>query len=103
MSPMIPRIAMILALGAVLLSPAASELGASSGIAHAADEARLDCSCRSCDPDVCCTTPSGFEPLDQKCALKCTTKRWTVASYQNCSPQAGCCPPKKAPPRADAQ
>jgi hypothetical protein len=65
-----------------------------TGIARAEDGS-LACSCRVCEPEACCTTPSGFAPLDQKCAGKCTTKRWTVKAHENCAPQQDCC--KDAP------
>jgi hypothetical protein len=64
-------------------------------LAARAEEGTLACSCRACDPDVCCKAPSGFAALDEKCAPKCTTKRWTVKEHQNCAPQSGCCPLEK--------
>jgi len=80
-----------------LMSPLASGPAALGGVARA-EEGTLACRCRACDPDVCCKTPSGFAALDEKCAAKCTTKRWTVKEHQNCAPQAGCCPLDKRTP-----
>jgi len=73
----------------------ATSLVATRGLARAEEEATLQCSCHACDPDACCVTPSGFAPLDEKCAAKCSTKHWTVKAHQNCAPQAGCCPEKQ--------
>jgi hypothetical protein len=79
-------------LGALLLGAA---LVMTHGRALAEEEATLQCSCRACDPEACCVTPSGMATLDEKCSTKCSTKKWTVKAHQNCAPQAGCCPEKQ--------
>jgi len=53
----------------------AASLVSTRGLARADEEGTLQCSCRACEPDACCVTPSGFAPLDQKCSAKCSTKR----------------------------
>jgi hypothetical protein len=50
------------------------------------------CSCKACEPDVCCKTPTGFAPLDEKCKDACRTKTWNVAKDADCGKGEGCCP-----------
>ena len=50
------------------------------------------CSCRSCEHEVCCKAPTGFAPLDEKCRGECETRKWTVKGVASCDKVQGCCP-----------
>jgi len=74
--------------------------GLYTAVAARADEAPAQkpatgdatCSCKSCNPDVCCKAPTGFQPLDDKCKNACERKTWAPAPGQQCGTQSGCCP-----------
>ena len=82
-----------LALSAVLVTPACMAAGPDTQ-GRTANPGDVQCSCRACDQQVCCQTPTGFAALDDKCKTLCATRHWVVADNGSCGAQPGCCPPK---------
>ena len=82
-----------LALAALLAMPAFVTAG-SDGPQAAAKPGDVQCSCRSCEQEVCCQTPTGFAAMDDKCKPLCGTKRWVVPNNGSCGTQPGCCATK---------